>query len=200
MKRGIASSRKDIEEIAVLLLEGFQEEFQALNLPEVERSFVLRCLAEHILQNHRDNLLIVRDKKIEGILFIKPKKWKGLKLLGRLFIQLNLQAFFKTCIFLVAFDHRSKAKEIHIDFIAVTKCNRGKGIGTQLIKLVKNLVKGDQYVTLYVSATNAAASRLYERLGFQIKKKGTSLIGRQYGIERWYFMEWKGIKNNENEV
>ncbi|MGG4471251.1 hypothetical protein [Niallia sp. Man26] len=65
MKRGIASSRKDIEEIAVLLLEGFQEEFQALNLPEVERSFVLRCLAEHILQNHRDNLLIVRDKKIE---------------------------------------------------------------------------------------------------------------------------------------
>ncbi len=50
MKRGIASSRKDIEEIAVLLLEGFQEEFQALNLPEVERSFVLRCLAERITE------------------------------------------------------------------------------------------------------------------------------------------------------
>ena len=198
MIRSAAGSIKDVEAIAGLLMEGFHGKFQALKVTESERNSMLRCLAEHMISNHKDNLLIIRDKHIQGVLFIKPQNWKVWEVMGRLFKELRFKTFLKAITFLLALDHSSKYNEIHIDFITVTHLARGKGIGTKLIELVKSMADDSQHVTLYVSVTNLAAQRLYERLGFQIKKKGTSLVGSNlHGIHEWYFMEWKGAKNNE---
>ena len=66
------------------------------------------------------------------------------------------------CAFWLVFD------EIHINNVAVLPRYRGRGIGTALMRFVLEEAKrlGATRATLEVRASNAAASRLYERLGF----------------------------------
>ncbi|MCT2345420.1 GNAT family N-acetyltransferase [Niallia taxi] len=201
MNREITNSQKEIEAVAVLLMDGFAGKFQILNLPKREQHYLLHCLVEHIIKNHRQKLLIIRDKSIKGILFIKPKRWHLIEFLIILCKQLSCKSIFKTFVFFCALDHSKKDNEIHIDFITVSKAYQGVGIGTQLIELVKSSAINGQSVTLYVSKANIAARRLYERLGFQIKKEGKSIVGRHlHGINQWYLMEWKGSNNHEKEI
>ncbi|MFP7255843.1 N-acetyltransferase [Terribacillus goriensis] len=184
---------KEIEDMAKLLMEGFGEKLGTLKLPGKETEFMLRCLADHIMKNHWDNLIIICDKKIQGTLFIKPKKWNVSEITTRLFKKLRLRSFLKASIFLLMLDHSTKRKEIHIDFLVVSESNRGIGIGARLIETLKSRVEADQYITLFVSATNVAARRLYEKQDFQVKRKGTSVIGASFhGIRNWCFMEWRG--------
>ncbi|MGG1595506.1 GNAT family N-acetyltransferase [Terribacillus saccharophilus] len=187
------NNSKDIEDMTKLLMEGFGGKLGTLKLPEKEQEFMLRCLADHIMKYHWDNLIIIRDKKILGTLFIKPKKWNVSEISTRLFKKLCLRSFLKASIFLWMLDHRTKGKEIHIDFLVVSESNRGRGIGGRLIETLKSRVDADQYITLFVSATNVAARRLYEKQDFQVKRKGTSVIGASFhGIRNWCFMEWRG--------
>ncbi|MEC0284002.1 GNAT family N-acetyltransferase [Terribacillus saccharophilus] len=187
------NNSKDIEDMAKLLMEGFGGKLSSLKLPGKETEFMLRCLADHIMKYHWDNLIIIRDKKILGTLFIKPKKWNVSEISTRLFKKLRLRSFLKASIFLWMLDHSTKRKEIHIDFLVVSESNRGMGIGGRLIETLKSRVDADQYITLFVSATNVAARRLYEKQDFQIKRKGTSAIGASlHGIRNWCFMEWRG--------
>ena len=60
--------------------------------------------------------------------------------------------------------------EIHINNVAVRPEFRGRGIGTSLLHHVLAEAKrlGARRATLEVRASNAAAQRLYERLGFYV--------------------------------
>jgi ribosomal-protein-alanine N-acetyltransferase len=68
------------------------------------------------------------------------------------------------CAFWLVFD------EVHINNIAMLPGFRAQGIGTALLKQV--LAEGQQLgarrATLEVRASNAAARRLYERMGFYV--------------------------------
>jgi ribosomal-protein-alanine N-acetyltransferase len=68
------------------------------------------------------------------------------------------------CAFWLVFD------EVHINNIAMRPGFRAQGIGTALLKQV--LAEGQQLgarrATLEVRASNAAARRLYERMGFYV--------------------------------
>jgi ribosomal-protein-alanine N-acetyltransferase len=66
------------------------------------------------------------------------------------------------CAFWLVFD------EIHINNLAVRPRFRGHGIGTALLHhvLAEARLLGARRATLEVRASNAAARRLYERLGF----------------------------------
>jgi ribosomal-protein-alanine N-acetyltransferase len=66
------------------------------------------------------------------------------------------------CAFWLVFD------EIHINNIAMRPAIRGNGIGTALMHhvLAEARALGARRATLEVRASNAAARRLYERLGF----------------------------------
>jgi [ribosomal protein S18]-alanine N-acetyltransferase len=68
------------------------------------------------------------------------------------------------CAFWLVFD------EIHINNVAVLPEYRGHGIGTSLMQhvLAEALRLGAKRATLEVRASNAAALRLYERLGFYV--------------------------------
>ncbi|MFP7495264.1 N-acetyltransferase [Terribacillus saccharophilus] len=189
------------EDLAKLIIEGFGKKFHALRLSVEEQKRVLLCLAEHILQNHYDDLLIMGEKSIDGVLFIKPRNWKMGNLPKRLYSKLRLASFVKTMLFLYSLDHSCSKKEIHIDFIAVSESCRGQGIGSKLIERVKQQAEADQYISLFVSANNTAARRLYEKQQFRIMKKGTSIVGRYFhGIESWYFMVWRGAWENEEKI
>jgi [ribosomal protein S18]-alanine N-acetyltransferase len=68
------------------------------------------------------------------------------------------------CAFWLVFD------EIHINNVAVLPEYRGRGFGTSLMQhvLAEALRLGAKRATLEVRASNAAALRLYERLGFYV--------------------------------
>lgn len=60
--------------------------------------------------------------------------------------------------------------EIHINNVAILPALRGQGIGTQLFERVFAEARrlGARRATLEVRASNEAARRLYERLGFYV--------------------------------
>ena len=60
--------------------------------------------------------------------------------------------------------------EIHINNVAIRPALRGQGIGTQLFQRVFAEARqlGARRATLEVRASNEAARRLYERLGFYV--------------------------------
>jgi ribosomal-protein-alanine N-acetyltransferase len=68
------------------------------------------------------------------------------------------------CAFWLVFD------EIHVNNIAIRPAFRGQGIGTALMQhvLAEGRALGARRATLEVRASNAAARRLYERLGFAV--------------------------------
>ncbi|MGE0446701.1 MAG: ribosomal protein S18-alanine N-acetyltransferase [Vicinamibacterales bacterium] len=68
------------------------------------------------------------------------------------------------CAFWLVFD------EIHINNIAMRPAFRGRGIGTALMHhvLAEGRARGARRATLEVRASNEAARRLYERLGFYV--------------------------------
>src|SRR5215217_5926907 len=68
------------------------------------------------------------------------------------------------CAFWLVFD------EIHINNVAVRPQFRGQGIGTALLHHILGEAKqlGAKRATLEVRASNDAARRLYERLGFYV--------------------------------
>jgi len=69
--------------------------------------------------------------------------------------------------------HSPKPGEIHIEGIAVVDSARGQGVGTKLIDALMDFAKNENFkkITLEVIDTNQRALKLYERLGFTIKKR-----------------------------
>jgi GNAT superfamily N-acetyltransferase len=190
-----------IDEIACLLMEGFSGKFHSLKMPVHEQEIAFLCLAEHIVNYHSSNLVIKRDEIIQGLLFIKPKRWIGTELTKQLLKKLRFTAFLKTIAFFFFLDHRCNNNEMHIDILVVAASSRGKGIGAQLIQTVKSQVDAAQQLTLFVSADNNAARRLYEKQDFLVSRKGKSKTGgRFHGIKEWYFMEWRGDVHREKKI
>ena len=62
-------------------------------------------------------------------------------------------------------------KELHIEAICVDKENRCKGIGTELLKYVKNIAKENGCTDIYLSVNeeNVDAIKVYEKFGFRVK-------------------------------
>lgn len=68
-------------------------------------------------------------------------------------------------------------KQLHIEAICVDENSRGKGIGTELLKNVKNIAKENNCNDLYltVNEENINAIKLYEKFGFKVKNISYSM-------------------------
>ncbi len=66
--------------------------------------------------------------------------------------------------------HHEEEEYIYLDDLSVTKQYRNNGIGTRLIQNAESYAKEINIPTvcLHVEKSNAAAFRLYERLGYKI--------------------------------
>ena len=66
--------------------------------------------------------------------------------------------------------HHEPVKYIYLDDFSVTKQCRGKGIGTEMLRIAENYARKIRIpvVCLHVEKSNTAALRLYERLGYKI--------------------------------
>jgi len=69
--------------------------------------------------------------------------------------------------------HRPDSKTLCIDSIAVHPLFRGRGAGSHLLEWAFAFAQKKDYrsVSLYVVHSNDKARKLYERLGFQVKKE-----------------------------
>ncbi|WP_047375469.1 GNAT family N-acetyltransferase [Exiguobacterium sp. ZOR0005] len=78
-------------------------------------------------------------------------------------------------------DVETEGNVLYIDSVAVDTRFGGRGIGTNLIRHVIGHARasGIPVVTLNVDQSNPAASRLYERLGFQ-KEKEIDISGARF--------------------
>lgn len=74
---------------------------------------------------------------------------------------------------LTLLQHHPKPKELYVEGIAVEEFARGKGVGTKLFDalMVLAVSEGFETTTLQVIDTNPRAQKLYERLGFTVKKR-----------------------------
>lgn len=68
-------------------------------------------------------------------------------------------------------------KQLQIESICVDKRNRGKGIGTQLLKYVEQYGKEHNCTDIYltVNEENASAIKMYEEYGFKVKNIAYSM-------------------------
>ena len=68
-------------------------------------------------------------------------------------------------------------KQLQIEVICVDEKARGKGIGTQLLKYVKQYGKENDCTDIYltVNEENASAIKMYEEFGFKVKSIAYSM-------------------------
>ncbi len=68
-------------------------------------------------------------------------------------------------------------KQLQIEAICVDEKTRGKGIGTQLLKYVKQYGKENDCTDIYltVNEENASAIKMYEEFGFKVKSIAYSM-------------------------
>lgn len=68
-------------------------------------------------------------------------------------------------------------KQLQIEAICVDEENRGKGIGTELLKYVKKFGKENNCTDLYltVNKENENAIKAYEKFGFKVKSIAYSM-------------------------
>lgn len=92
---------------------------------------------------------------------------------GYVFVALDEKQVIKGAVFLTRTNMQSFVPDYLLVYIATDKNERGKGIGLQLITLVKDSVKAP--IALHVEYDNPA-KKLYERIGFSSK----------YAEMRWY--------------
>ena len=105
--------------------------------------------------------------KIEKNSFINPSLANFTDVYGVL-------GFIKALTFEII-EHKVKTEEIHIEAIAVDSIFRGKGLGSNLIQHFFNYAVKNSYkiASLEVVDTNKKAFSLYEKLGFNVKKKSS---------------------------
>lgn len=87
-----------------------------------------------------------------------------------------------------------KKKEICLAHIAVAEGERSKGYGEQLLHFLMEKTKEDNsnYFVLDVSTGNPKAQKLYERMGFKVRKHIISKYKSKYGeVPNFYRMEMK---------
>jgi ribosomal protein S18 acetylase RimI-like enzyme len=70
---------------------------------------------------------------------------------------------------LLVLANKTKPRELHLETLAVSKNERGNGIGSKLLQFVLNyaLSEGFSRIKLEVVETNPRARQLYERFGFE---------------------------------
>ena len=69
-------------------------------------------------------------------------------------------------------------KQLQIEAICVDEKNRGKGIGTELLKYIKEFGKENHCTDIYltVNEENKKAIKVYEEFGFKVKSIAYSML------------------------
>ena len=190
--------KKDRDAVAHILAHSFQKKFCSLtNLSNERIAELLKDTGFIRPMPDEGHLVAAQNDDVLGIISLKWKTQNRLKRQNALnFWQLckkygavNLATFLAGMTIL---NKDVTDDECYIECIAVASKARGLGIGTKLLnfgkKFVENRLSLTKY-TLFVTASNQRAVRLYEHLGFRVKNSLSSTITRFLVKEStWLYM------------
>ena len=162
-------------EIVNLFFENFSKIFQNLKLFSKDNKKLLEYLGKNL--NYENVICIINEDEIIGVL--------GFKVINKSFINYKRSNFIEVFghfggnyrylsnMFIGFFESVPKKDEIVIEMVAVNSKFRSMGIGTLLINQILDIGKKEKKskILLEVVNTNPRAKFLYEKLGFQVKKK-----------------------------
>lgn len=185
----------DINVVASLYYESFWDKMVALK--NISKNDAVNLIKIFLFSNdHNFNHYTVATINDEPVGFIKLMKKTDKDKYSMPSLQtFRKYGFFKlilTGIVLSFLEWKVKDGELYIETVAVSSEERGKGIGSTLMKHADDVVINNEslkYLSLGVVHKNKDAKRLYERLGFVTKKIETSKLLKRYAdIEAMYYM------------
>lgn len=162
-------------EIVNLFIESFLKIFKNLKIFSKNKKKIFDYLFKNL--NYQNIICAVEEGKIVGIL--------GFKNINKPSIDYNKSNFIKAfgyfsgyykylkSLIISFFECSPKKDEVLIEMICVSSEFRSKGIGSFLINELFDIGKKENKskILLEVVNTNPRAKSLYEKLGFQVKKK-----------------------------
>jgi ribosomal protein S18 acetylase RimI-like enzyme len=197
--------KDDIQCVAEILLHSFKDKFHLLKrLPENKQIQFL--IDSGFVDGSPFDGYIVAEKngKIVGVMLLKWKGQKRIKSAYKVPFSRLVQnyGFVNTIRILIGFsilEESTTKEECYIEHIAVAPEARGLGIGTKLLDHALRYTgktPGLSTTSLYVAASNVSAQRLYERMGFIVRRNRKSWLTKVVFHEySWLYM----IKNQGAE-
>jgi len=149
--------------------------------------------AQKLLQssiNSKNCFCVEEDGNLLGVLAFQTIE--GSFINPSLKILFSIYGFFlgtMKAIGLSMLQHKTKARELYVEAVAVSESARGKGIGTKLFDSVFEFATNNGYgfITLQVIDINPRAKDLYEKIGFTVIKR--SSVWPMNRIISWPFKE-----------
>jgi ribosomal protein S18 acetylase RimI-like enzyme len=199
---------KDIDAVSKIILNAFKSKFRSLKTLSDEKMVQLfkeSGFAED--QSFEGYLVAEMDEEVVGVMSLKWQNQAGRK-------EPKKDSFFQLCrhyglfnilrlfIRFAILKGSASEGECYIEHIAVSSSYRGQKIGTMLLNHVDKIVEDTadlNRITLYVSEGNTSAIKLYEKLGFVLRRRESSRITKFLLKEKtWYYMV-KTIKDKDNQ-
>jgi ribosomal protein S18 acetylase RimI-like enzyme len=80
--------------------------------------------------------------------------------------------------------HNEPEKFVYLDDISVSEAFRSQGIGSALIKKAESYAaeKNAAYIALHVDVSNTSALKLYERLGYSVRRNEENRLFMRHDI------------------
>jgi ribosomal protein S18 acetylase RimI-like enzyme len=199
---------KDIDAVSKIMLNAFKSKFRSLKIISDEKMVQLFKESGFVEdQPFKGYLVAEMDEEVVGVMSLKWQDQVGRKgpkknNFFRLCRHYGLFNILKLFLLLAILEGRTSEGECYIEHIAVSSSYRGQNIGTMLLNHVDRIVEDTAVlnrITLYVSEGNASAIKLYERLGFVLRRRESSRISQFLLREKtWYYMV-KVIKDKDNQ-
>lgn len=155
-------------DIANILYENFQDKSKMF-FGNKKKAITLIAST---LENDRI-FVAVKDKEVVGYAGLQcQKKSFSNPTLTKIVTIYGLLTFRTLPFLIVSLFNRPKYYQLHLESLAVTKKEQGKGIGTRLLNATINYAKENNFsqIKLEVIQTNPKAKELYQKLGFKTSK------------------------------
>jgi ribosomal protein S18 acetylase RimI-like enzyme len=163
IQKGVSKNQLII--VARIFYESFQDKF-ALIFGDPKKA--IRLISKIVRE---DRILVAfNDGKVVGFagLHFLGKKFMACKLteVARIYGLATLRVLI---YFLINLFTEIKLNQLHLEILAVTEKQRGKGIGTKLLLSTIDFArrKGFSEIKLEVVNTNPRANKFYEKMGFK---------------------------------
>ena len=179
-----------------LVIEGFLGKLEKSGFSKEELLQITNHFWHFPKKTSQNKQWIVTDESgdLLGTMLLKREndETSSLKDYLTLFKQFPKKKILKLLTIFAILEHDLKENEVYIDHIVANKNNRHSGVGTALLEKAQEDILPNEFLSLYVAASNTRALRLYQRKGFTIVETGNSFIRKKLiSEEKWHYMIWK---------
>ncbi|MDT2831440.1 N-acetyltransferase [Vagococcus carniphilus] len=191
----VTNQTKKQQETKYLVIEGFLEKLGKSGFSKDELLQITNHFWHFPKKTSQNKQWIMTDKSGEllGTMLLKRKNEDitSLKDYLSLFKTFPKKKILKLLTIFAILEHDLKENEVYIDHIVANKNNRHSGVGTALLEKAQEDILPNEFLSLYVAASNTRALRLYQRKGFTILDTGNSYIRKKLiSEEKWHYMVW----------